>query len=614
MAANIFAGFFLLPLIKATTQSSCSAIMNENTVNEWTPAYAYGAALAGKADISLPKKSDGFARTANLTNLCQPVSLPSNQFQLKADAETFVAQATAAQSTQLLLSGATCTLTGLALYKTQHASREMELRLQFDTCAGGPPGLAAGVVMGIAKDPTNAASPTLLPWVQEKIKAAAPKPEAPQTTAAPSQIQHESNDVVFEVGNGKCNGQEFASMPFSIPEKAECKGRCVFATRQADLSNTGDKCTGYAFNVQNSSCILYKSAVSTSNNAADWACANLTMTAGNVVDVTTVPPPAITSTPPDVLHLDFTQVLQASQTSTLVQVSPPTAEPSCFKPVWWLQLEDREGKPTSMLLKSVDYDNLLKLLKTTTAYNTSKMRAPRVMDRVLVDSCSHIQWDGTVCQVAAPKFSNPVCTSNAMANAIVTGICTALVTWLIVGLVFFLMTSHFRRSDGFEHLQSKVCTAQIALSLSVVAILAAGGSAFGFMQLVNEMLRSQTCYDFDETLVIMLSASLSAGLAIVIILQYIYRKHPLHPHAPFTQKAQTPATEQETHLALVEVEESKDFKVGQRIPLPGEPGATGSAFRSGGSFNTLNSNREHDPRHIREDGGFESFTQVLYSR
>merc|ERR1712147_138193 len=64
--------------------------------------------------------------------------------------------------------------------------------------------------------------------------------------------------------------------------------------------------------------------------------------------------------------------------------------------------------------------------------------------------------------------------------------------------------------------------------MGVVAVLAAVGTSFGFMQLVNEALRSQMCYDLDEALVIMLCSMLSAGLAIVIILQYIKRHHPKH--------------------------------------------------------------------------------------
>merc|ERR1712232_1087870 len=98
-----------------------------------------------------------------------------------------------------------------------------------------------------------------------------------------------------------------------------------------------------------------------------------------------------------------------------------------------------------------------------------------------------------------------------MGNAMVTGVATALATWLVVGVVFFLLSSPFRQKsqEGFnqpeEQMDEKtVCSPRTVLLLSVVAIGASVGSSFGFMQLVNEALRSQMCYDTDEALVIML--------------------------------------------------------------------------------------------------------------
>jgi len=110
--------------------------------------------------------------------------------------------------------------------------------------------------------------------------------------------------------------------------------------------------------------------------------------------------------------------------------------------------------------------------------------------------------------------------------------------------------------------EKTVCKAQTVLFLSVVAIGASVGSSFGFMQLVNEALRSQICYDTDEALVIMLCTMLSAGLAIVIILQYIKRQHPRHGHPLFTQtKAQVPVQTPGPQLVLV----PEDAQVGHHV-------------------------------------------------
>lgn len=318
---------------------------------------------------------------------------------------------------------------------------------------------------------------------------------------------------------------------------------------------------------------MYKSAsvLAIQSEDENWHCANVTDQPTNVDEVTTTQAPLVVTTAGVVAvdSVDFTQVFSASPVASLTQISSPVEEPTCFNPVWWFKLEDREGTLSSIAVKAADYQTLLELVPETAAPEKN-VSAPRVMDRVLMDSCLSYQnqWGGSICQVSAPKTSNPKCTRDAMGNAMVTGVATAVATWLVVGLVFFLLSSPFRQNpEGYskpeEQMDEKtVCKAQTVLFLSVVAIGASVGSSFGFMQLVNEALRSQICYDTDEALVIMLCTMLSAGLAIVIILQYIKRQHPRHGHPLFTQtKPQVPVQTPSPQLVLV----PEDAQVGHHV-------------------------------------------------
>jgi hypothetical protein len=350
--------------------------------------------------------------------------------------------------------------------------------------------------------------------------------------------------------------------------------KCVGDSKKHKVLPTlAEDCAGFAYNEDTKECILYQSSVlAIKSEDEKWYCANVTEEVTKVGELTTTPEQVVVTTAGVVAvdSVDFTQVFSASPVASLTQISSPVVEPACFNPVWWFKLEDREGTLSSIAVKAADYQTLLELVPEAAAPEKN-VSAPRVMDRVLMDSCLSYenQWGGSICQVSAPKTSNPKCTRDAMGNAMVTGVATAVATWLVVGVAFFLLSSSFRQKsqEGFnqpeEQMDEKtVCKAQTVLFLSVVAIGASVGSSFGFMQLVNEALRSQICYDTDEALVIMLCTMLSAGLAIVIILQYIKRQHPKHGHPLFTQsKPQVQVQTPSPQLVLV----PEDAQVGHHV-------------------------------------------------
>jgi hypothetical protein len=268
-------------------------------------------------------------------------------------------------------------------------------------------------------------------------------------------------------------------------------------------------------------------------------------------------------------HMDFHQVLSDSRMASLTQISSPATEPTCFDPVWWFTLEDQAGKPTSITMKHDEYNEWLKLLPAAKA-STSAASAPRVMDRVVIDACTfHNEWGHATCagiQAATTKF-DPKCDSDAMGTAMITGVGTAILTWAIVALAFFVMSSSRRRksSEGFSQPseqkdETNVCSSKTVLFLCMLASLASVGSAFGAMHILNEALRSEACYDFDEALVIVIASALAAGIANVIVLQYIHRKHPKHGHQLFTG-GKTPEEKPTPQFILLEVPDGANHGV-----------------------------------------------------
>jgi hypothetical protein len=564
MAAKAFASLLLLPIAKAIKQDACAAAV-QAPLDSWQPAFTYSAVLAGKAEVIVPPRALGFNRTVLLENMCTPAYFPSNQFTYVNASTEFIAKASAAAAgIGMEFAGATCKLSGIALSKTP----EVQLRLQFENCTGGPAGLAMALVMGVSSDATGTSTSELLPWVNEILKTAAP-PTVSTTEKPVNQISMSSHEVTYAVGPGKCNAETSVTLS-NIPVKGTCQMRCSSMSKQHAISaSISDECSGYAYNPSTKDCIIYKTPITTSTHEDKWACINITMVSDDEMSVipdTTTPAP--TAAPPTVSNIDLRQILQISPITAVTQISPPVADPTCFNPVWWFQLEDRAGNPTAIPLLAADYADLLQLLPQATAPK-GNVSAPRVLDRAIVDSCFQNEWGGTLCQVTNKRVANPVCTSDAMGNAMITGVATALGTWIIVGLVFFILSQSIRQKsqDGFtqptEQMGDKtVCSAQTALFLSLVAICGAVATSFGSMQLVNEMLRSQLCYDVDEALVIMLTAMLSAGLAIVIILQYIKRQHPKHPHPIFTQAPAAPPAPPQT---LVMMEVPDHVQPGQRM-------------------------------------------------
>merc|ERR1712151_7142 len=100
-------------------------------------------------------------------------------------------------------------------------------------------------------------------------------------------------------------------------------------------------------------------------------------------------------------------------------------EPTCFDSTWWFRMQDQAGSPIAIPIKSVEFNDLLKLLPAADKKKYNKS-APMVIDRVQFDACNYKNhWGHTVCFVPEKK-KNPICTDDSTATAIVTGSLTAI--------------------------------------------------------------------------------------------------------------------------------------------------------------------------------------------
>jgi hypothetical protein len=276
--------------------------------------------------------------------------------------------------------------------------------------------------------------------------------------------------------------------------------------------------------------------------------------------------------------LDFlqAQVFSEHPLAFLTQTSAPWDAPGCFNPFWWFRLEDQTGNPISVPVKEAELDDLLSLLPEPIEPENN-ISAPVVLDRVIVDACNYDNhWGRPKCFVANNHASS-ACHNDAIANAILTGLATALGTWVLSGAAFFLIHGRSKVKGAYEQLVDERSASSPCppVTLFMVSLVAVGGAAlcsWGSMQLVNEMLRSQLCYDFDETLVIIVTAGLSCAMAIILILQYMSRAHPGHSHPLITQPV--PVVKPESKLVLVEVH--ADGKTAIPVPTSSEPHPMGS--------------------------------------
>jgi len=385
----------------------------------------------------------------------------------------------------------------------------------------------------------------LLPWTEQVCQIA--------TTTAPAQatVSAETDATLHEVGAGTCLGTLLKNIA-GISDRRSCKLQCISSSTKAQILG-GVGCSGFAFHSEatGSNCITYSGSVTQSNSESGWQCYSLSYNTSTYAKAT--PPPA--NVVKDAVQvLDIRGVLGTSSTAYMQQILPPLSAPTCFSPMWWFTLEDRAGQPLSVPVKQADWDALMKRIPEQEA-TTSKVSAPMLVDRVLVDTCSPGSgWGREACFV--PAAANTQCRSEELTGAIVSGVITSLLTWALVGFVFLVYTRSaqagtYQPVNGRHH-----CKGAVVCTLTVVAAGGACLCCWISMQFLNAVIRSGDCYSPKEFLVVIVAVVLSVTLTIIILLQYMGLQHPAHGHPLLVSRKVE--EQKSTKLMLIEVEEGRD--------------------------------------------------------
>lgn len=567
------AGLVLLALAHEAIASGCPIIV---PAGAWPQGAVHEAVSAGKPDVTVPLKHEGFNRTVTIDGLCADAFTISSSFICSGAGGEFRAGLTTAPALSpvaLRFGKASCPLTAISVYKTAAGSKfEAEMRFHFEGCVGAPV-TSAAVVVGIRPD--EKADFNLLPWTKEVCKVPG------QTTPSPvATISAETDAVIQLVGAGTCVGTVRREIEKITTEQA-CKFQCVSSLTKAHLLG-GTGCRGFSFNdkAAGATCITYSGNITASQPKKDWQCYNMSFNGTGYAKST--PPPVPVSDTTELL--DLKKVLGTSSVGYLQHISPPLDAPACFLPMWWFTLEDQMGQPQSVPIKQSEWDEFKTLLPAPMP-TVSVVSAPQVIDRVIVNTCSVSKgWGAQACFVPVAKKTE--CRDEEITGAIVSGVITSLLTWLLVGVVFYVYKKTLMGKAGYESLAEaggrggRFCQSKILCCLCVVAAGGACICCWLSMQFLNAVLNSSGCYDFDEFLVVILAVTLATALTIIVILQYMASVHPSHPHPLLAPEKKV--ERKTTKLVLVEVEDGKN--VG--MPLDTLTGQSeGSVFTSFASNN-----------------------------
>lgn len=517
-------------------------------------------------------KAEGFNRTVQLEGFCSDSKFVSSSFDCAGGGGEFYAKLVAPFGA-LTLGAGRCPFSGITAYKTPKGPFPAEIRFQFDNCVGAPV-TSAAVVAGLRKDPSPSADSKLAKFAKQVCKQATTT-LPPSVGAGVATISAQTKTTVVQIGAGTCDAAIHKEIK-GILTQADCKAQCIGSASKATILKQAG-CDGFAFNPAVSreevNCRLFTGNVSKAKAEDHWSCFNMSQ-AQNVFSKSTPPPPVIKAETD--VELAIHQAFGNMGEAYMQQISPPADAATCFSPMWYFTLQDRAGKGISMSVNEAVWDQFLAFLPVP-AETTVNVSAPQVLDRVMVDFCGTGNgWGHTTCYVPPVEKSN--CRNLEVTSALVAGIFTSLGTWALVGGVYILLLRN-RKTAQYEALvdadrPKSACPMNTLIALSLVALGGALLCAWLVITFLNHAFRNNTCFNYDEFLVVILAVMLAVALAIVGILLYMARAHPAHPHPLFQQPGPPKAA---SKYVLVEVEE------GSKVAHPVAPdvmSSTGHVFAS----------------------------------
>jgi len=548
------AGIVILSLVRDAV-GVCPAIV---ATGAWQPSIVKQAVGKGKTQASVASKWEGFNRTVTVKGLCADAPFEATSWGCSQEGGEFRASVPVgglASQVVLEFGASTCPLVAISVYKEPQAdcvekvgasetdcpdyckhdgkckapnpppAFKAYMRLEFEPCqVAGAPALAASaaVTVGVGEDTTGRDS-NLLGWTKKVCPVATVAP-----TQIPSKISINSEAVYQQVGVGKCLAANATQAVVAVESSDACKQQCLSKTTTNEVLGL-QPCTGYAYKseVSAGNCIMYEGAVTTVAVPveADFSCYNMSKTDSDVASSTPAPTEQeqVASQ-----KLDIKENFGPSSTAYLQQIMPPADNLTCFKPSWWFTLQDRQGKGQWVPVKSEHWQEFWDSLPDPKPSGQRVDGASQVLDRILFDSCSAQDgWSEQKCLVA-PIVESTECRSEEMTNATISGVITAILTWGVVAAWFLIYKRFTSAPDMFWARPNFLCGA-VLLTMG-----GAGGAGYFCLQFITTMQMASDCYDYGEFMVVLLAVMLSASLAVIILVVYLARKHPAHPH-PFLQ-------------------------------------------------------------------------------
>jgi len=541
----------------------------------WPAEAAYKAVMKGKQDPLLPPIGQGFNRSLELTNFCGlPAPLDAAKYDCVAPGSMSATLKDGLNSTSgLKFGGATCSLSGIKVYKK---AAEVEALLQFTGCSGGyaPSFGAAAIAVRLEKAATGDFN--ILPWMKQVEGNCIGAPVPP---SGPSTIDLGVTTKAEVVGAGQCAGVAKSKKTGGITQ-AQCQSLCAGEIVQGHDTPEAT-CTGFSYKLTatgkegDEHCLLYNTNVSDlASKDGNWTCYKMEVLKDKKAAQ------KVTDKVVEAYPLKLDELLSTVPEAFVQVISPPAASPKCFEPLAWFTLENKAAQPAVLHVPEAEWEELVGLLKETPT-STSAVSSPQVLDRVIFNPCGSTPgWGSQTCSGVgtATSAKGSQCKQEETINSIVTGCLSSIGTWIVVGIVYRLLKVAPSSNQYDQLVDSEKppasCSPTLLLILCGVAVGGAILCSWASTYLLNAIMRSDSCLDFDEVLVAILSSMLATAIAVVLSLWFLAKQYPNQPHPLLGNKPLD--LPKSSKLLLVEVPDGSSQKA---LGFEGK-----DIMASGGSF------------------------------
>lgn len=452
---------------------------------------------------------------------------------------------------------------------------DVSARLDFENCTVGPKFAVLKLAVKKVPDAQFVDDPvekTAHGSIVDYMRATCGKPT---TTMVQSSAKVSVQVKQQAMGSSTCSGTLESSLKIPLTDdrekdRATCQNVCMGSIEKfaamGEVSDQGDKCTGYAFSqdAKDENCLIYKGKWSSidknSSKPGSWNCWNMTDTGASFEESTPAPmsaeeKAALAAAAP---KLAFTMTAETANVATVT-----SKVDGCFGTYTWIDLKDSTGAAGFLPAKESEWEELLEFIPVASTPSTKLATSDSVGCTM---ATRNIYWGaanggkgGLVsARAAEPDLTTttpapcPVlqdCTTAEYINAAITAICTALVTWLCVYLVFdkFLkgkstsqseqksnVATHYMTGSGTSFSRTVAlngeeatvdeysgCDMPVLLILCLVAAIVAGITASLLSHLLGLLLTPICAASSHDLNLITEASSMAAFAAIAVALFWL---------------------------------------------------------------------------------------------